>query len=238
MPALSGSLTYARLFVDVLARGTARVDDTDGTQALPDDYRERFIDTLRLRAMKPLDADDEAAERSGFCAFGDPYELELSYERVFYNNFINLGFRTDRWAIPPALLRANVREAEQVYLEKKGRDRLTKREKSELKDLVLRQMRKQTTPVVRTVDLSWSLDEGLVRFFSHSPRSVLAMSDLFHKTFGLKLVPEAPYTLAARLGLSEQQLVAWESLASTTLFGARTEEPRASTTLRTKSAEA
>lgn len=207
MPALSGSLTYARLFVD---------------GALPEDYRERFVESLRARAMKPLDADDEAPERSGFCAFGDPYELELTYERVFYNNFVNLGFRTDRWAIPPALLRANVREAEQIYLEKKGRDKLSKREKNEIKDLVLRQMKRQTTPVVRVVDLSWSLDEGLVRFFSHSQRPILAMSDLFHKVFGLKLVPEAPYTLAARLGLSEAEDAAWVALEPLSLLGSST----------------
>jgi recombination associated protein RdgC len=205
MPALSGSLTYARLFVD---------------GDIPDDYRERFVNTLRLRAMKPLEADDDMPERSGFCVLGDPYELELSYERVFYNDFVNLGFRTDRWAIPPALLRANVREAETAYLEKKGRERLTKREKNEIKDLVLRQMRKQSTPVVRVIDLSWSLDEGIVRFFTHAQKPTLLMSDLFTKVFGLKLVPEAPYTTATRLGLTPEQEAAWDTLELTTLLGA------------------
>ena len=213
MPALSGSLTYARLFVD---------------GEIPDDYRERFITTLRLRAMKPLEAEDDMPERSGFCVLGDPYELELSYERVFYNDFINLGFRTDRWAIPPALLRANTREAEQAYLEKKGRERLTKREKNEIKDLVLRQLRKQSTPVIRVIDLSWSLDEGIVRFFSHAQKPTLLMGDLFSKIFGVKLVPEAPYTLAARLGLDADQEAAWDALEPTSLFGARADEPRAS----------
>jgi recombination associated protein RdgC len=204
MPALSGSLTYARLYVE---------------GDLPEDFRERYINTLRLRAMKPLEAEDDMPERSGFCAFGDPYELELSYERVFFNDFLNLGFRTDRWAIPPALLRANLREAELAYLERKGREKLTKREKNELKELVLRQMRKQTTPIVRTVDLSWSLDEGIVRFFTHSQRTTLNMMELFHKTFGLKLLPEAPYTLAARLGLSEAEQNIWEALEPTVLIG-------------------
>ena len=204
MPALSGSLTYARLYVE---------------GELPEDFRERYINTLRLRAMKPLEAEDDMPERSGFCAFGDPYELELSYERVFFNDFLNLGFRTDRWAIPPALLRANIREAEVAFLERKGRERLTKREKNELKELVLRQMRKQTTPIVRTVDLSWSLDEGIVRFFTHSQRTTLNMMELFSKTFGLKLLPEAPYTLAARLGLSESEQAIWEALEPTVLMG-------------------
>ena len=205
MPALSGSLTYARLYVE---------------GDLPEDFRERYVNTLRLRAMKPLEAEDDMPERSGFCAFGDPYQLELSYERVFYNDFINLGFRTDRWSIPPALLRANIREAEVMYLEKKGRERLTKRERSELKELVLRQLRKQTTPLVRTIDLSWSLNERIVRFFTHSQRTTLTMMELFGKTFGVKLLPEAPYTLAARLGLDPAREAAWDLLEPTLIFGA------------------
>ena len=202
MPALTGSLTYARLFVE---------------GDLPTDFRERYIKTLRLRAMKPLEADDDMDERSGWCALSDPYELALDYEQVFYNNFLNLGFRTDRWAIPAALLRANLREAEAVYLEKKGRERLSKREREEIKTVVLRQMRKQTTPTVRVVDFCWSLEEGVVRFFSHSQRPTLAMMDLFTHTFGLKLVPESPFTLAARLGLSDEAVEAWDALEPTLL---------------------
>jgi hypothetical protein len=51
LPALKGSLTYARFFVE-------------GT--LPDDFRERFMRIVRLRAMKPLEPDDEDLERSGW----------------------------------------------------------------------------------------------------------------------------------------------------------------------------
>jgi len=206
MPALTGSLTYARLFVD---------------GALPDDFRERFVTAIQLRAMRPLEADDDVPERSGWCTIGDPFELALDYERVFYNNFINLGLRTDRWSIPSALIRTHLKEAEAAYLEKKGRERLSKRERAELKELVLRQLRKTSAPTVRAVDCSWSLDEGTVRFFSHAQRPTATLIDLFQKTFvGLKLVPEAPYTLAVRLGLSTTQQEAWDRLEPTALVGA------------------
>ena len=202
MPALSGSLTYARLFVE---------------GELPADFRERFVEAIALRVMKPLEPEDDAPERSGWCAMSDPFQLELDYEHVFYNSYVNLGFRTDRWVIPGPLLRAQVRDAQAEYLAKKGRERLGKREKEEIKEMVLRQLRKQTAPVTRTIDLSWSLDEGIVRFFSHSQRPILAMSDLFTKTFGLKLVPEAPFTLASRLGLTDEQQAAWDALEPTYL---------------------
>ena len=219
MSALRGSLTYARFYVE---------------GDLPDDFRERFMRAIRLRAMRPLEPDDEELERSGWCKIGEPFATELGYEDVFFdapsgcrppsadlrfNAFVNLGFRTDKWAIPGSLLKRHVKEAEEAYLQKKGRERISRREKNELKILVGKKLRKHTAPATRTVDLSWSLDEGLVRFFGHAPKPAAAMMELFSKTFGLRLVPESPYTLAARIGLSKAQERAWQDLEPILLAG-------------------
>lgn len=202
MPALKGSLSYSRSFVE---------------GELPGDFRARFMKAIRLRTMKPLTPEDEATERSGWCLMGEPFELELDYDGVFFNEFLNLGFRTDKWVIPGSLLRAKVREAEGAALSRKGRERLSRAEKSELKELVVKKLRKQLPPSTRTVDLSWSLNDGIVRFFSHSDRVITGMRELFERTFGLELVPEAPYTLAARLGLDRHEDTAWQRLEATTL---------------------
>jgi len=202
MPALKGSLTYARFFVE---------------GELPRDFRERFMKAIRLRAMKPLDPDEDVSDRSGWCTIGEPFEVDLHHEVVYYDNFINLGFRTDRWSIPGPLLRARMRESEAAYLAKKGRERLSKRERTELKEVVSRKLRKQSVPTTRALDLSWSTEEGLVRFFSQSAKPTATMLELFEKTFGLKLIPEAPYTLAARRGLSKAAEKIWETLEVTQL---------------------
>ena len=205
MPALKGSLTYSRSFVE---------------GDLPDDFRERFMKAIRLRAMKPLEPDDDDLERSGWCRIGEPFELDLAYDDIFYNEYINLGFRTDRWVIPGPMLRAKMREAEAAYLAKKGRERLSKSEKTELKALVSKKLRRQLAPATRAFDFSWSTSEGLVRFFSQSARPIASMTELFQRTFGLKLVPEAPYTLAARLGMTKPQEAAWQELGVTLLTAA------------------
>jgi recombination associated protein RdgC len=202
VPALRGSLTYARFFVD---------------GDVPDDFREKFMRTIRLRAMKPLEADDEDLERSGWCKLGEPFEIELRYEDVFYNEYVNLGLRTDKWQLPSSILKQRLREAESAYLEKKGRERLGRAEKAELKEMVARKLRKQTAPATRMVDLSWSMNEGIVRFFTHAEKAAGNMSELFFRTFGLKLIPEAPYTLAARLGLSKAQESVWQDMDITIL---------------------
>jgi recombination associated protein RdgC len=195
--ALKGSLSYSRLFVE---------------GDLPRDFRDRFTKALHLRAMKPLTPDEDAIERSGWCVMGDPFDVDVSYESVFQNEFLNLGFRTDKWRVPTSMLRAKVREAESAALGRKGRERLSRQEKAELKELVTKKLRRQLPPVTRAVDFSWSLDEGLIRFFSHADKTIAAMSELFEQTFRLKLALEAPYTLAARLGLTKAEETAWESV--------------------------
>jgi hypothetical protein len=202
VPALKGTLSYSRLFV----KGE-----------LPNDFRAKFMKAIRLRAMKPLTPEEEATERSGWCIIAEPFELELDYDDVFFNEFVNLGFRTDKWVIPGPLLRSKVREAEGAALSRKGRERLSRQEKNELKELVIKKLKKQLPPATRTVDVSWSLNDGIVRFFSHSDRVLTAMRELFERTFGLELVAEAPYTLAARLGLDKTQDRTWQGLDASTL---------------------
>ena len=197
MPALRGSLTYARFFV---------------AGDVPEDFREKYMRAIRLRAMKPLEPDDEELERSGWCKVGEPFEIELRYEDVFYNEYVNLGLRTDKWRLPASILKQRLREAEAAYLEKKGRERLGRAETTELKEVVSRKLRTQTSPATRMIDLSWSMNEGVVRFFSHAEKAGAQLMEIFTKTFGLRLVPEAPYTLAARLGLSKAQESTWEEL--------------------------
>ena len=132
---------------------------------------------------------------------------------------MNLGFRTDRWVLPGSAMKRALREAEAAYLEKKGRARLTRREKNELKLLVAKKLKKSFAPSTRSIDLSWSLDENLVRFFSHAEKPSGAMMELFKKTFGLSLVPESPYTLAAKIALGDaESRAAWDSLEATVLL--------------------
>jgi len=202
VPALRGSLTYSRFFV---------------SGDLPDDFRERFMRAIRLRSMKPLEPDEEELERSGWAKLGEPFVVDLAYDDVFFNEYVVLGFRTDRWVIPGPVLRTRVKEAEAAYLEKKGRERLSKKEKAELKLMVSKKLRRHLAPATRSVDLSWAIGEGVVRFFSHSQKPAAAMMELFKKTFGLELVPESPYTAASRLGLSKDQEKAWHDLEMTYL---------------------
>ena len=197
MGALKGTITYTKLHV----RGD-----------LPDDFRDSFVERVRLRAFQPLTLEDDAEQHTGWCSIEDPLDTELGHEKVYFNSYLNLGLRTDRWVIPGPLLKAHLAEAEREHLAKRKRERLSKKEKEEIRVTVSRRLRKQVLPVMSVVDLSWNLDTGVVRFWSQSPKALESMMELFEHTFGLDLLPGSPAASALMLGLSQAQTQALEAL--------------------------
>lgn len=187
MGALKGSISYSKHFV----RGE-----------LPEGFRDTFVERIRLRSFRPLTPDEEEP-RVGWCSIENPLDVELDHNKVFFNSYLNLGLRIDRWMIPGPLFKAHFSAAEREHLAKRGRDKLTKREKEELTTVVSRRLRKQLVPVMKVIDLSWNLDSGVVRFWNQSARLVETLGEIFEDTFQLDLVAESPFTAAARLGLTE-----------------------------------
>lgn len=200
MGAFRGAITFSKFHV----RGE-----------LPHDFRERFVESIRLRAFRPLDPKEEIDHRAGWCAIDDPFDLELTHEKVFYNDYLNLGFRVDRWRIPAPLFKASYRLAEREQLAKQGVEKLSRSQKKNLEAIVVAQLKKKLVPAMRTVDLSWALGPGVVRFFQKSPKQHELMLELFEKTFGLELVLDGAYVAAEERGLPEKLLGSMPELEPT-----------------------
>ena len=83
-----------------------------------------------------------------------------------------------------------------------------------------KRLRKQLMPVTKVIDLSWNLDTGAVRFWSQSARVHELLDEIFEDTFKLTLLPEGPYTTAARLGLSELETQVFAELKPTAFHAA------------------
>jgi hypothetical protein len=202
LSALRGSLTFSRFFV---------------TGDLPDDLAGATLKRIRASASQPLIPEEDDAERHGWCSIEDPMDTDLGHEKVFFNEYVCLGLRIDRWAVPKPLLNAHLRDAEAALLAKKGLERLGKKARQDLKLFVLKKLRRQLIPVTKSVDLVWNVQTGVARFFSQSPRIHLLVQELFEKTFRLALVPESPGTAAERRGLDAREEKAWEGLEPTSL---------------------
>jgi hypothetical protein len=202
--ALRGNLTFSRFFV---------VGD------VPDDVPGTTLKRIRAQVFQPLVADEDAPEHHGWTSAEDPFDTELDHEKIFFNEYVTLALRIDRWVIPGPLLKASLREAEQKALAKRGTEKLGRQAKAELKDMVVKKLRKQLVPVTKSIDLVWHLKTNVALFFSHSKKSHELVQELFEKTFRLRLWLESPGTAADRTGLDEDGLRAFEGLVPTSLAG-------------------
>ena len=208
MGLLKGSISYAKFYVE-------------GT--VPENHQEMFLEALQLRRFVPLTVDGEDEQRVGWSPVSRPLEAEVAFDHndVFYNAYLNVSLRVDAWRFPGPVFKAAFAEAEKKYLTKKGRDKLTKREKEELKVTVGRKLRHQISPTIRVIDLSWNLAEGTVRFWSQSNKAQEMLFEIWEKTFaGVELVPAGAYTTAERASLSEARLKALTEVEPATFHAA------------------
>jgi recombination associated protein RdgC len=200
--ALRGSLTFSRFYV---------------TGDIPDDVPGTTLKRIRANAFQPLSPDDEKNEGSGWASIEDPFDTDLDHEKVFYNEYVCLGLRLDRWVVPGPLLKAHLRDAEQALLAKRGLERLGRQAKTELKTMVVRKLRRQLVPSLKSYDVVWNLRTNVLHLYSQSERIAALLDDLFKRTFKVDLVPESPGTATERLGLDAKEARAFAGLEPMTL---------------------
>ncbi len=170
---------------------------------LPDEMHQKFMARIRTRTFKVLTPEDQDDVAVGWVPVERPYDDEISFrtDGVFFGSYLNLAMRLDQWKFPSTLIKAKMAAAERAYMQKTGKERISKAEKAELKDLVERKLRRDGVPVTKTVDFTWNTVTGELRFFGRSKVILEHFLELFEKTFSVKLVPSAAYTIAMSLGL-------------------------------------
>jgi recombination associated protein RdgC len=171
---------------------------------LPKNLRRSFPDRIALRTFRPLEPEEEAEERAGWCALGQPLDLDLSSDKLFSGPYLTLGLRLDRYRFPARIVQAELAKAARAALEKSGHERLSKTQKAELKQRVHAALRRRYFPSMLAVDLVWHLDAGEAYFWSQSRALIERLGALFELCFGLTLAENSPFIAAERL-LPEQR---------------------------------
>lgn len=209
MGALAGSLTITKFYV----RGE-----------LPDDFREQYLRRIRLRAFEPLTPESDAEESIGWCVVSSPLDLDLTYENVFYNSYLNLGLRMDRWRLPSAILKSQLEGAISEHLAKTGKERVSKVEKDGLKSRLASKLKRKLLPAMRAFDFSWDLERMKAYLWSQSPKIHEQLSVLFEQTFGLELAANSPFIQAMELGLGPAEVDRLSRLEPSPLHALRQRE--------------
>jgi hypothetical protein len=187
--ASKGSVSYT------LYRVRGELDRTNLAAAL-----ERIIE-FRFRGLTPeSDSDIE----HGWCVFDDMLSTEFTIDNILLDSYLRLGLRTDRWSLPGALMKARIEKITQEKLAESKRAKPTKREREEIRALVVAEMKRMSIPSASSVDVIWNLDENTVRFWTQSSTKREVFQELFETTFDAQLVPTSPSVAALNCGMPDE----------------------------------
>ncbi|QDG53743.1 hypothetical protein FIV42_24260 [Persicimonas caeni] len=204
MGAISGTLTYKLFYVQ---------------GELPSDWKDRFVQNVQHHAFEPLKPEDEDEESMGWVIIDRPLHTNFDLYSMLFNHFINLSLRQDRYVVPGAMLNAHLAEATREYMRENEKKKLSKFEKNDLKEMVKRRLKEQQLPRMRIVDMSWDINAGRVRFWSHSNKMCELFQGFFEDTFGLKLLPANPYINAVELGLEPEEVEVLQAVEPSNFVG-------------------
>lgn len=171
---------------------------------LPDDYRELFLARVNLNKFEPLVPEAEEDMRYGWVPIDDILGDSFQSTTLFLNQYVALALRIDKWAIPPLLLKAAVRKGEEGMKQETKREHISRSERGELVDRERGRLKRNSLPAVRAIDVCWNVDTGVLRISSTSRNVNEIFTDLFERTFTMRLVPDSPYISALHCGLDDE----------------------------------
>lgn len=168
-------------------------------------FRELFMESILKNKHQDIDPQTEDEMKVGWVGVGDLLDTEPVFDRVFYTDKILLTMRMDTLRLPAGTLRVFLTQAEEEFREATGKERLSKADRDEVRDMITKQLRKRAIPGIKGFDMVWDLNEESVRFWSLSKAPCEEFENLFTDTFGHRLIPRTPYTaIDESIGLSEE----------------------------------
>jgi len=171
---------------------------------LPGDVRNDFLERLRARRFRPLTLESEEDQTIGWVPIHNILATQFNWPEIYVDGHLVLAMRIDRWALPPLLLKAAVRQAEETVKRDQQRDFLSRTERGEIVDRERARLKRLTLPAARAIDMAWSLDGGTLRLGSLSRNINEMFAHLFELTFGMRLVPDSPYIRALHCRLDDE----------------------------------
>lgn len=191
MGALTGTLTYKQYYVE---------------GDLPDKFRDQFLEALQANAFRDIGVDAGDDRSHGWVNVRDILDADFYLDKFLFNQYICLALRQDVIKIPSTTLKVYVQKEEALTRERTKRDKLTKFERDEIKEMLTIQLRKKMLPTIRSYDMVWNLDAHTLWFWTHNKATCELFEELFERTFGLKLVPHNTFTALSFGGVSERDL--------------------------------
>jgi DNA recombination-dependent growth factor C len=160
---------------------------------------EPLMDTLtRLLTQNAIvEIDDEDMDQSmGWTSFEDPFSPEFTGSTFVVGTQFIFSFRMDKKAIPSKVVNKKYRQEMTKRLKENGKEFLSRNEKKQIKEDVIRELSLRIPATPNMFDILWNYEKSTLWFFSTQKSANEAFEVFFTKSFKLNLVRRFPYTAA------------------------------------------
>lgn len=185
----------------------------------PADLRTDYEKNIRQNSFEPFQESDPREEATGWVCADNLFDTDLSPDRWLDSEAIRLTLRFDRRRVPPSFLKRECEKVQEEWKTRYGREKLTRAEKEQIKETVLKSLLTRALPDTKGVDAYWDMAKEEALFFASGEKPNELFRALFEKTFGVKLSPLFPFAVALA-ALDEKEKAAAES-APEAFFSAR-----------------
>ena len=165
---------------------------------LPDNFWDFAAE--RIAQFSFRDIDDTFDEYSiGWVAVDNMFDSEFSHASYAVGDQIVLSLRVDERKVSSSLLKKfTLKEEERIKKENRA-PRLSKGHRQQIKEDIRLQLAKKALPLPSVYELSWNLANNTLLFFSISVKAQSILEDFFKESFGLTIILQPPYLVAANL---------------------------------------
>jgi DNA recombination-dependent growth factor C len=166
---------------------------------VPGQLPEPLMDTIThlLTQNAIVEIDDEDMDQSiGWTSFEDPFTPNFTGSSFVIGSHFVFSFRIDKKAIPSKVINKRYRSEIKKYLKENDKEFLSRNERKQIKEEVLRQLSVRIPATPNVFDVLWNYEKSILWFFSTQKSANELFEIFFTKTFKLNLIRRFPYTAA------------------------------------------
>jgi DNA recombination-dependent growth factor C len=174
MGALNGSLSYLRFLVE------GEVAKNAGTV---------YEKALESRRFLPLSPTGDVMESAGWVPMEAPFDddVKLTRDVFLFGDIISVTYREDAYRIPRPLLKRETKKRIEKIMREEKRDEVNRAFAKAVEQAVLAELKAQTIPRSKLVDVIWDTTKNEVRVFGRGTVATERVSSLFERTFQVRV---------------------------------------------------
>jgi len=194
-----------------LSKGTLTFTKYRVAGPLPDNFPDFIDKQIKLFAFSDLSTAGKE-KIVGWTSFDNILDADFEYANYSVADYIVASLRIDRRAVPPALLKLKVLEAEKEFKEEKHLKKLFKGQREDIRETVRAGLLNRSHPVPAFYEMCWSVSGKWLLFGSLSEKVNDDFKEFFKRSFNLgvsQFMPWDPDSIPKEIPLPGREFLTW-----------------------------